>query len=219
MTSNKALHRTAHKAPPVTADVRNKKMKQLLIILFLLPTFCAAQAKYTENELWNGVPAEKLPLNQVKLILKYEPPKATGFPGREILKPHGIGIGLKNIGTSLIEEVDVSLIFFNDTAIAHIKTPDGNTLDYKMQRGFRDQMNWKAIQPGENTWYMFMPIGEWFPEVRTSADGLYEMWWEVGTNTSEKLILRKNGQDISPENDSEQSVPGYPPQGVGSPEP
>ena len=209
----------ARRLAPHSLDVRKKIMKQILLILFLLPAFCAAQTKYTKKEIWSGVPAEKLPLDHLKLILKYEPPKPAGIPGREYLEPHGIGIGLRNIGNSTVDELDVSLIFFNETAYTHLKMPDGKTLDYKMQRGIRGQINWTAIQPNEETWYRVMRLWEWFPEVGTSADGLYEMWWEIGTHTSDKLVLQKNGQEISPENDSEQAGAGYPPQSVGSPDP
>lgn len=194
-------------------------MKQILLILLLFPVFCSAQTKYTEKELWNGVPAEKLPLDHLELILKYNPPKPAGIPGREYMRPHDIGVGLRNTGNRMVEEIDVSLIFFNETAITHLKTPDGKILDYIMQRGFRGRFNWQAIQPGEETWYCVMPLWDWFPEVKTSDDGRYEMWWEIGTHTSDKLILHKYGQEISPSNDSEQPALANPPQSAGHPAP
>lgn len=133
--------------------------------------------------------------------------------------PHRIGIGLHNAGKSRVEEIAISLIFMHKTAFVHLKVPDGTTLNYKMQRGSRGQMNWTAIQPGDETWYSVKPVWDWLPDVSTSADGLYEMWRRIGASRSDRLVLRKTGEKIMPENDSEQAGPAYPPQGVESADP
>ena len=128
--------------------------------------------------------------------------------GREVLEPHRIGIGLKNTGNIEIEEIDVNLIFMHKTAFTYLKMPDDRILSYKMQRSFRANIHWTAIGPNESTWYLVMPLWRWFPEVSTSADGLYEIWWSVGNSTSDRLTLRKIGSDIEMES-SEQGVPDY----------
>ena len=190
---------------------------RLLLAIILVPALCLAQGKYTEEELWKGIPIEKLPLAQLQLLVEYEPPHSMGMKGREFLAPHRIGIGLRNAGKGLIEEIDVSLIFLHRTAFVHLKVPDGKTLNYKMQLGSRGQMNLTDIQTGEEAWFSVMPLWDWFPEVSTSADGLHEIWWVVGASTSDRLVLRKSDQEFIPENVSEQGGLGYPPQSIGSP--
>ena len=198
---------------------RFKEMVRLLFAILLVPPLCLAQEKYTEEELWKGVPAERLSLEHLQLLVKYEPPYVTGTPGREYLAPHRIGIGLHNHGENLVEEIDIYLIFMHKTAFVHLKMPDGKTLNYKMQRGFRGQKNWAAILPGDETWYSLKPLWAWFPEISESADGLYEVWWEIGANRSDRLVLRKTGENIKPENDSEQAGTGHPLQDVGAADP
>ena len=169
------------------------------------------QGRYTEQELWQGVAIEKLPLDNLELIVNFEPPYSAGIPGREYMMPHRVGIGLRNIGRNKIDDLDVSLIFTHKTAVTYLRLPNGTTLKFRMDRGYRGvNLTYTFIQPGEETWFfLHRPLWSWFPVVTSSDDGIYEFWWEVGAHSSERLTLRKHGQDIRPEGSTEQSGAAY----------
>ncbi len=166
-------------------------------------------SRYTEQELWQGIPLERLPLDSLELIVGYEPPSFHGVPGQEFMKPHRVGIGLRNTADIVDDDLDASLIFMHKEAVTCLKLPDGTTLAFRMDRGYRVNLTYTAMQPSEVTWFLHQPLWRWFPEVETSEDGLYQFWWEVGTHSSERLTLRKDGQDIWPERATEQEAGEY----------
>jgi len=171
-------------------------MKRLLtlLLLLLIAGSSIAEFPYTEAEMWRGIPLDRLPLASVQLITAYHPPKMAGIPGREYRKPHRVAIGLCNVDTNLIQEVQVLYILINGTV--SLLTPKGDVWTYDIPNSFRGIATWTEIEPTEETFYPSRPLWDWFPAVTNAPDGAYAFWWKVGTNTSDRLLLQKIGLEI-----------------------
>jgi hypothetical protein len=170
-------------------------MKKLITLIVALPALCSGRAPYTEQELWRGVPVERLPLDSVRLVVRYDPATTMGISGREVKVAHRIAAGMRNVGTNLLDEVDVTLIFTHGTM--SLQKPDGEILTCKMALPISFRQTWAAIKPGEETFFFDRPMMAWFPALTNSPDGLFVFWWEVGTNTSERLQLQKTGAAVT----------------------
>ena len=174
-------------------------MKELLLLTVVLPAICFGGARYTEKELWFGVPLERLPLAGVTLLARYDPrgQEAKSNSALRVINPHPIAVGLRNVGTNKLEDVDVELIFTHGTM--SLQKPNGEILTRKMTMPHSCNKTWSEISPGEETFFLDRPLAHWFSAVTNASDGLYTLWWNVGTNTSERLLLRKTGANTTPE--------------------
>lgn len=174
-------------------------MKELFLLAVVLPAICFGGARYTEKELWFGVPLERLPLAGVTLLARYDPQgqETKSNSLLRLVNPHPVAVGVRNDGTNELDETDVQFIFMHGNM--SLQKPDGQVLSRKITIPFSYGQTWSGISPGKETFFLDRPLTKWFPAITNAPDGLYKFWWDVGTNTSERLLLRKTGEDVTPE--------------------
>jgi hypothetical protein len=171
-------------------------MKAISLLLILTPLVCRADGKYTERDWHRHIPLAELPVASVQPLAIYTPSEPVVlWPGREYQSSHLVTIGLRNIGTNVVERIEVFMICSH--GVMTLQAPDGKTVTRRVPTGFRGAgpREFTGIGPGEETYYAAFPLWGWFNLGTNSPDGAYTFWWQVGTNLSSKVIWRKVGYE------------------------